>query len=59
MRYMHDLNRWLENDVRDRQNEILSVGARVDALRHDLGRLMLPGGKYCSHLRRCHCIEVS
>ena len=44
MRYMRGLNDWLEHDVRDRQNEIRSIGARVDALRDDLARLGLAGG---------------
>ncbi|KAH8112335.1 hypothetical protein DFH11DRAFT_485268 [Phellopilus nigrolimitatus] len=39
MRYMRGLNQWLEHDVRDRQNEMRSIGARVDALRGELGRL--------------------
>ena len=43
MRYMRGLNDWLEHDVRDRQNEIRSIGARVDALRDDLARLGLAG----------------
>ena len=43
MRYMRNLNQWLEHDVRDRQNEMRSIGARVDALRAELGRLGLTG----------------
>lgn len=39
MRYMRGLNHWLELDVRDRQNEMRSIGARVDALRGELARL--------------------
>ncbi|KII91823.1 hypothetical protein PLICRDRAFT_38680 [Plicaturopsis crispa FD-325 SS-3] len=39
MRYMTGLNEWLGRDVHDRQSEIRSVAARVDELRHDLGRL--------------------
>lgn len=52
MRYMRGLNSWLENDVRDRQNEMRSIGARVDALRADLGRAgFLQGGENArSHL---------
>ncbi|KAI5118912.1 hypothetical protein M0805_004688 [Coniferiporia weirii] len=42
MRYMRGLNQWLEHDVRDRQNEMRSIGARVDALRAELGRLGFP-----------------
>lgn len=53
MRYMRGLNDWLEHDVRDRQNEIRSIGARVDALRDDLARLGLggagPGEFYYGH----------
>lgn len=45
MRYMRGLNQWLETDVRDRQNEMRSIGARVDALRADLGRLGIVPGK--------------
>lgn len=48
MRYMRALNQWLEHDVRDRHNEMRSIGARVDdlrdLLRHELGRLGVPGG---------------
>ena len=45
MRYMRGLNQWLEQDVRDRHNEMRSIAARVDALRNDLSRLGVPGGK--------------
>ena len=43
---MRGLNHWPELDVRDRQNEMRSIGARVDALRNDLARLgaLQPGG---------------
>lgn len=41
MRYMRGLNSWLERDVRDRQNEMKGIGARVDALRQELARLGL------------------
>lgn len=40
---MRNLNQWLEHDVRDRQNEMRSIGARVDALRAELGRVGLLG----------------
>jgi hypothetical protein len=43
MRYMRGLNQWLEHDVRDRHNELRSIGARVDALRAELGRINLVG----------------
>ena len=39
MRYMRALNQWLENDVRDRHNEMRNIAGRVDALRNDLSRL--------------------
>ena len=42
---MRGLNQWLEHDVRDRQNEMRSIGARVDALRAELARLGLLGGR--------------
>ena len=42
---MRGLNQWLEHDVRDRQNEMRSIAARVDALRAELARLGLLGGK--------------
>ena len=43
MRYMNALNDWLARDVRDRQNEMRGITARVDALRAELaGR----GGGY-------------
>ena len=52
MRYMRNLNQWLEHDVRDRQNEMRSIGARVDALRAELGRLGLLGVYYhATHVR--------
>jgi hypothetical protein len=46
MRYMRDLNEWLERDVHDRQAEIRGVTARVDQLRNDVGRMggMRPPG---------------
>ena len=44
MRYMRGLNQWLETDVRDRQNELRSINARIDALRADLSRIgVVPG----------------
>ena len=45
MRNMRALNDWLEHDVRDRQNEIRSIGARVDALRSDMAQLGLGRGE--------------
>ncbi len=47
MRYMISLNDWLARDVRDRQNEMRSIGARVDALRGELlGGGFQPGEHY-------------
>jgi hypothetical protein len=44
MRYMRGLNQWLETDVRDRQNEMRSINARLEALRGDLNRFgLVPG----------------
>lgn len=42
MRYMRGLNEWLERDVHDRQSELRGVSARVDQLRHEIGRLNVP-----------------
>ena len=42
MRYLHGLNSWLERDVRDRQEEIRSIGARVDALRNEMRQGFIP-----------------
>ena len=58
MRYLRGLNHWLELDVRGRQNEMRSIGARVDALRSDLARLgaLQPGGSspvFLSNLVYC------
>ena len=36
---MGAFNQWLENDVRDRHNEMGNTAGRVDALRNDLCRL--------------------
>lgn len=44
MRYMRSLNDWLGRDVRDRQNEMQAISARVDALRGDLARMGVVGG---------------
>lgn len=44
MRYMRSLNDWLGRDVRDRQNEMQAISARVDALRSDLARMGAVGG---------------
>ena len=50
MRYMRGLNQWLETDVRDRQNEMRSTNARLDALRADLHRLGLVPGMHFSKI---------
>ncbi|KAK7049981.1 hypothetical protein VNI00_005412 [Paramarasmius palmivorus] len=43
LRYMQQLNAWLERDVRDRQSELRGVIANVDALRNQLANLGRPG----------------
>jgi hypothetical protein len=43
MRYMSDLNDWLERDVNDRQAEIRGVNARIENLRQDLGDMFTAG----------------
>lgn len=48
MRYMRSLNDWLGRDVRDRQNEMQAISARVDALRSDLARMGAVGGAFRS-----------
>lgn len=37
--HLNQLNHWLTRDQLDRQNEMGSIGARVDQLRDDLNRL--------------------
>ena len=37
--HLNRLNRWLTGDQQDRQDEMKSICARVDQLRHDLNRL--------------------
>lgn len=54
MRYMRGLNEWLEHDVRDRQDEVRSIGARVDALRDDLGRMGFMRPQGASHVLFIH-----
>lgn len=39
MRYMTNLNDWLDRDVNDRQNEMRGVSARVDHLSNVVDRL--------------------
>ena len=60
MRYMRSLNDWLGRDVRDRQNEMQAISARVDALRGDLARLLgAGGGKYFLFQPRVNISEVN
>jgi len=44
MRYLRDLNGWLERDVHDRQSELRGIAARVDQLRDDLHDIRTQGG---------------
>lgn len=37
IRYVRNMNEWLESDVRERQNEVRGVSTRIDQLRSDLG----------------------
>ena len=60
MRYMRSLNDWLGRDVRDRQNEMQAISARVDALRGDLARLLGAGwGMYFLFQPRVNISEVN
>ena len=40
LRYMADLNRWLEQDVTDRQRELRGVLANINDLRDQMENLM-------------------
>jgi len=35
-KYLSDLNKWFERDIKDRQTEFSNVNSKIDALRHDL-----------------------
>lgn len=36
IRYVGNMNEWLERDVRERQSEVRGVSTRIDQLRSDL-----------------------